>query len=77
MNTLDDKQMVIIAATILGGMSMFFMQDPATVVSRVISGLFGIAVGRTMEEKVPEVIFPLPSPEGPRDPPGQASGATK
>jgi len=44
---LDDKQMVIIAATVLGGMAMCIMATPETVVSNIITGLFGIAVGRS------------------------------
>ena len=48
MGDFDDKQMVIIAATILAGIAMFVMAEPAQVVSNVITGLFGIAVGRTI-----------------------------
>jgi len=42
----DDKDLVILSVTIIGIISLFVLADPTTIVSSIISGLFGIAVGR-------------------------------
>ena len=49
MNNLDDKIIVILAVTLLGGLSIFFLEGGEQVVSNIISGLFGIAVGRVLK----------------------------
>jgi hypothetical protein len=47
---IDDKFLVIICATILGGISMFIYPetDSNVIVSSVVSGLFGVAVGKSL-----------------------------
>ena len=45
---MDDKFLVIICATILGIVSMFIYPDSNVVVSSVVSGLFGVAVGKSL-----------------------------
>ena len=42
----DDKDLVIIATLILGIVSMIALPDAKEIVIGVVSGLFGIAVGR-------------------------------
>lgn len=42
----DDKNLVIFAATAIGICSLFLIPDPKEIVSSIITGLFGIAVGR-------------------------------
>lgn len=44
-NNADDKSLVIIAAFILGLVSLFLLKD-ASVVNQALSGLFGVAVGK-------------------------------
>lgn len=46
MKDFDDKDLVIFAATIICVASMFLLTDAKDVVLSVISGLFGIAVGK-------------------------------
>ena len=46
---LDDKIIVIIAVTLLGALSMFFLEGAEQIVSNIVSGLFGIAVGRGLK----------------------------
>ena len=46
---LDDKIIVIIAVTLLGAFSMFFLEGAEQIVSNIVSGLFGIAVGRGLK----------------------------
>ncbi len=43
---MDDKDLVIISVTIIGIIALFVIADPTTILSSIISGLFGIAVGR-------------------------------
>ena len=43
---MDDKDLVIISVTIIGIIALFVLADPTTILSSIISGLFGIAVGR-------------------------------
>lgn len=43
---MDDKDLVIISVTIIAIISMFVITDPITIVTSIVSGLFGIAVGR-------------------------------
>ena len=52
MGDFDDKGMVVVAATLLALFSMFTMPESQTVVSNVVTGLFGIAVGKTMKGEV-------------------------
>ncbi len=42
----DDKDLVIIAVTILGIVSLSVLAEPTTILSNIIVGLFGICVGR-------------------------------
>jgi len=42
----NDKEMVIIAVTLIAIISIFFLVDPTTIVSSCVSGLFGVVVGR-------------------------------
>ena len=46
----DDKTLVILCATFLAGMAMVLpgMAGADAIVGNVITGLFGVAVGRTM-----------------------------
>lgn len=49
MKPIDDKDLVIIATFSLGVMSMFLLpdvNDAKEIIISVVSGLFGIAVGR-------------------------------
>lgn len=46
MPILDDKNLVIICSTLLGLAALWALQDPTTVITSVITGLFGVAVGR-------------------------------
>ena len=43
---MDDKDLVIISVTMIAIISMFVIADPITIVTSIVSGLFGIAVGR-------------------------------
>ena len=43
---MDDKDLVIISVTIIAIVSLFVIAEPATIVTAIVSGLFGIAVGR-------------------------------
>jgi len=42
----DDKDLVIIAVTILGAMAMIILSDPSMILTSIVSGLFGLAVGK-------------------------------
>ena len=44
----DDKDLVIIAATAIAIIAMIIMNDPQTIVSNIVTGLFGVAVGRSL-----------------------------
>ena len=44
----DDKDLVIIAATAIAIIAMFILSDPQTIVSNVVTGLFGVAVGKSL-----------------------------
>jgi len=41
----DDKDLVILAVTIIAVISLFVLTDPVIILTSIISGLFGIAVG--------------------------------
>lgn len=43
---IDDKDLVIIAVTLIAAIAMFAISEPETIITAVVSGLFGIAVGR-------------------------------
>ncbi len=51
MFNMDDKDLVIISTTIIGIVSLFVLADPTTIVSSIITGLMGIAVGRKTVDK--------------------------
>ena len=44
----NDKSLVIIAVTVLGLVSLFRLAEPEQVLTAVISGLFGVAVGKAV-----------------------------
>jgi len=44
----DDKNLVIVAVTVLTLTAMFILKDPAAVLSNTITGLFGVAVGKAL-----------------------------
>ena len=46
----DDKLAVIICVTAIGIISMFKLADSATIVNSVVSGLFGVAVGKGLSK---------------------------
>jgi hypothetical protein len=46
MRDFDDKDLVIAASTIICIVSMFLLADAREVVLSVISGLFGVAIGK-------------------------------
>lgn len=48
---MDDKDLVIISVTIIAIVSLFVLADPTTIISSIVSGLFGVAVGRKVTEK--------------------------
>jgi len=47
---IDDKLLVILCATFLGACAMFLYapQDSTTIVNSVVTGLFGVAVGKSL-----------------------------
>ena len=47
----DDKDLVIVAVLILGIMSMFALPDADApgIVSSIVTGLFGIAIGKSLK----------------------------
>lgn len=45
MFNMDDKDLVIISVTILGIISLFVLAEPMTILTGIVSGLFGLAVG--------------------------------
>ena len=49
MPEIDDKIMVIVCVTGLAVLAMFQLTDPAAVVNSVVSGLFGVAVGKAIK----------------------------
>jgi len=44
----NDKNLVIVAVTVLTLTAMFILKDPAAVLSNTITGLFGVAVGKAL-----------------------------
>jgi hypothetical protein len=45
---LNDKDLVIICASIIAIFAMFIVPNPAIIISSVLSGMFGLATGRMM-----------------------------
>ena len=45
----DDKDLVIVATSIIGVTAMFAMTTPETIISNIITGLFAIAVGSKLK----------------------------
>lgn len=45
----DDKDLVIVAALILGVISMFVLKD-VELIKQITTGLFGIAIGRSFKQ---------------------------
>lgn len=48
---MDDKDLVIISVTVIAIVSLFVLADPTTIISSIVSGLFGVAVGRKATDK--------------------------
>lgn len=46
---LDDKLMVVWCLSIIAIVSMFVLPEPETIVSNVVSGMLGIAVGKKLK----------------------------
>jgi hypothetical protein len=42
----DDKDLTIISVTIIGIISLIILKDPSMILTSIISGLFGLAVGK-------------------------------
>ena len=47
---LDDKSMVIIAVVVLGLISMWKLDSADQVITNIVTGLFGVAVGKTLSK---------------------------
>ncbi len=47
----NDKNVVIVACVILGCLAMFRLASPENIITAIISGLFGIAVGKSLNDK--------------------------
>lgn len=45
---LDDKKLVILCATVIALFSIFGITDPETIVTAIVSGMFGVAVGKSI-----------------------------
>lgn len=45
---LDDKSLVIIVVLILGVLSMFVLDNPENLIGQIVTGLFGVAVGKSL-----------------------------
>jgi len=45
----DDKNLVILCATVIILAALFTLQDAATIVGQGLTGLFGVAVGKTLK----------------------------
>jgi hypothetical protein len=45
----DDKNLVIVAATLLGLCCLFTLDSPENIVNVIVTGLFGVAVGKNMQ----------------------------
>ena len=48
---MDDKEIVIICVTWIATCAMFAFQDPIVIVSNCVSGLLGVAVGKSSNGK--------------------------
>lgn len=47
---MDDKDLVIISVTVIGIIALFVLTDPTTILSSIISGLFGVATGKGLSK---------------------------
>ena len=45
----DDKTVVILCVTLLGLCAFWVMQDPEALITQIVTGLFGVAVGRNLK----------------------------
>ena len=45
----DDKTIVILCVTFLGALAFAFMESPEALITQIVTGLFGVAVGRGMK----------------------------
>ena len=46
MDLFDDKELVIVAVTVIAVLAIFRMPESDTIITSVVSGLFGVAVGK-------------------------------
>jgi hypothetical protein len=46
---LDDKNLVIICATLIAVISILMLADPVNVVMNIVTGMMGIATGQAMK----------------------------
>lgn len=46
---IDDKDLVIVSVTTIAIISLFVLADPTTILTSILSGLFGLATGRRMD----------------------------
>ena len=46
---IDDKTIVILCATLLGALAFAFMADPEALITQIVTGLFGVAVGKGLK----------------------------
>ena len=49
----DDKNLVIIVVFMIAVGSFFAIDDPIEIIQNIVTGLFGIAVGRGLDKKTP------------------------
>lgn len=45
----DDKDLIIIAVTVIGVISLFVLADPSIILTSILSGLFGMATGSKLK----------------------------
>ena len=50
MRDFDDKDLVIISATLIAIFSMYLIAEAKDIVLSVVSGLFGVAVGKSLSK---------------------------
>lgn len=45
----EDKDLVIIATLVLGIMAMFLLDPAENIIGQIVTGMFGMAVGKNMK----------------------------
>lgn len=48
----DDKDLVIISTSVIAILAMLYMPDPLNLVTNIVTGLFGVAVGQSMAKTI-------------------------